>query len=111
MKTIGRCMMKISFFVWLAILIGGYFIYGSIVSKISGPDDRVPPAVSMEDGVDYVVMLTWRIFLIQLLNIAGLGPIWGTIGGAMWGPASSYGLLSVPYSRAVSMISLQDSCQ
>ena len=91
MKTIGRCMMKgyfmISFFVCLAILIGGYFIYGSIVSKISGPDDRVPPAVSMEDGVDYVVMPTWRIFLIQLLNIAGLGPIWGAIGGAMWGPS------------------------
>ena len=46
MKTIGRCMMKISFFVWLAILIGGYFIYGSIVSKIFGPDDRVPLGTS-----------------------------------------------------------------
>ena len=77
----------ISFFVCLAILIGGYFIYGGFVSKVFGPDDRVTPAVSMEDGVDYVVMPTWRIFLIQLLNIAGLGPIWGAIGGAMWGPS------------------------
>ena len=67
----------ISFFVCLAILIGGYFFYGEFVSKVFGPDDRVTPAVSMEDGVDYVVMPTWRIFLIQLLNIAGLGPIWG----------------------------------
>ena len=77
----------ISFFVCLALLIGGYFIYGGFVSKTFGPDDRVTPAVSMEDGVDYVVMPTWRIFLIQLLNIAGLGPIWGAVGGAMWGPS------------------------
>ena len=77
----------ISFFVCLAILIGGYFIYGGFVSKVLGPADRVTPAVSMEDGVDYVVMPTRRIFLIQLLNIAGLGPIWGAIGGAMWGPS------------------------
>lgn len=77
----------ISFFVCLAILIGGYFIYGGFVSKVFGLDDRVTPAVSMEDGVDYVVMPTWRIFLVQLLNIAGLGPIWGAIGGAMWGPS------------------------
>ena len=62
----------ISFFVCLAILIGGYFIYGKYVSNVFGPDDRETPAISMEDGVDYVVMPTWRIFLIQLLNIAGL---------------------------------------
>ena len=77
----------ISFFVCLAILIGGYFIYGKFVSNVFGPDDRETPAVTMEDGVDYVVMPTWRIFLIQLLNIAGLGPIWGAVGGAMWGPS------------------------
>ena len=77
----------ISFFVCLAILIGGYFIYGKYVSNVFGPDDRETPAVTMEDGVDYVVMPTWRIFLIQLLNIAGLGPIWGAVGGAMWGPS------------------------
>ena len=77
----------ISFFVCLALLIGGYFVYGGFVSKTFGPDDRETPAVTMEDGVDYVVMPTWRIFLIQLLNIAGLGPIWGAVGGAMWGPS------------------------
>lgn len=77
----------ISFFVCLAILVIGYFAYGKFVSNTFGPDDRETPAVTMEDGVDYVVMPTWRIFLIQLLNIAGLGPIWGAVGGAMWGPS------------------------
>jgi len=77
----------ISFFVCLAILIAGYFLYGKFVTKTFGPDDRETPAVTMEDGVDYVVMPTWRIFLIQLLNIAGLGPIWGAVGGALWGPS------------------------
>ena len=77
----------ISFFVCLAILIGSYFVYGKYVSDTFAPDDRETPAVTMEDGVDYVVMPGWRIFLIQLLNIAGLGPIWGAVGGAMWGPA------------------------
>lgn len=77
----------ISFFSCLFILIAGYFIYGKYVSNVFGPDDRQTPAVTMEDGVDYVVMPTWRIFLIQLLNIAGLGPIWGAVGGALWGPS------------------------
>ena len=77
----------ISFFVCLALLIAGYFVYGGFVSKTFGPDDRETPAVTMEDGVDYVVMPTWRIFLVQLLNIAGLGPIWGAVGGALWGPS------------------------
>ena len=77
----------ISFLVCLAILIIGYFVYGNIVEKVFGPDDRETPAVALEDGVDYVVLPEWRIFMIQLLNIAGLGPIWGAVGGAMWGPS------------------------
>ena len=77
----------ISFFVCLIILIGGYFIYGKLVTNVFEPDDRPTPAITMEDGVDYVVMPSWRIFLIQLLNIAGLGPIWGAVGGAKWGPS------------------------
>ncbi len=76
----------VSFFICLAILIAGYFTYGKFVEKTFGPDDRETPAVTLEDDVDYIVMPEWRIFLIQLLNIAGLGPIWGAVGGAMWGP-------------------------
>lgn len=77
----------VSFFVCLAVLIIGYVVYGKVVQKNFGPDDRTTPAVSMSDGSDYVVMPTWRIFLVQLLNIAGLGPIYGALAGAMWGPS------------------------
>lgn len=76
----------ISFFVCLAALIGGYLIYGKIVENNFQPDDRDTPAIALADGSDYVVMPKWRIFLIQLLNIAGLGPIYGAIAGALWGP-------------------------
>lgn len=64
----------ISFLICLAILIGGYFIYGSLVERTFGPDDRETPAVKINDGVDYVVLPQWKLFMIQLLNIAGLGP-------------------------------------
>ena len=76
----------ISFFVCLAILIGGYFTYGKLVEKTYAPDDRETPAVAINDGVDYVVLPQWKLFLIQLLNIAGLGPIFGALSGAIWGP-------------------------
>ncbi|WP_026525985.1 carbon starvation CstA family protein [Butyrivibrio sp. MB2005] len=75
----------ISFFVCLGVLIAGYFVYGAIVTKIYGPDDRETPAVRINDGVDFVVMPKWKLFLIQLLNIAGLGPIYGALAGAQWG--------------------------
>ena len=77
----------ISFFVCLAILIVGFFIYGKFTEKVFDSDDRKPPALSMTDGVDYVPMSTPRVFLIQLLNIAGLGPIFGALAGACWGPS------------------------
>ena len=77
----------ISFFVCLFLLIGGFFVYGKIAEKVFGPDDRRTPAIAMEDGADYVPMGTARIFLIQLLNIAGLGPIFGALAGAAWGPS------------------------
>ena len=76
----------ISFFVCLLILIGGYFIYGRLVENTFAPDDRETPAVRINDGVDYVVMPQWKLFLVQLLNIAGLGPIFGAMQGALWGP-------------------------
>lgn len=76
----------ISFFICLAILIIGYFTYGKIVSDTFGPDDRETPAVAINDGVDFVVMPQWKLFLVQLLNIAGLGPIFGALQGALWGP-------------------------
>ena len=76
----------ISFLICLAILIGGYFIYGSLVERTFGPDDRETPAVKINDGVDYVVLPQWKLFMIQLLNIACLGPIFGALQGALWGP-------------------------
>ena len=78
----------ISFFVCLAILIIGYCLYSKLVEKIFGPEfDRKTPALVHPDGVDYMPMKPWRSFLVQLLNIAGLGPIFGALSGAIWGPS------------------------
>ncbi|OFX38375.1 MAG: carbon starvation protein CstA [Bacteroidetes bacterium GWA2_32_17] len=72
----------------LALLLG-YFFYGKLVEKIFGIDvNRKTPAETMTDGVDFVPLGWGRIFLIQFLNIAGLGPIFGAIAGAMWGPVA-----------------------
>lgn len=76
----------ISFIVSVAVLIAGYAVYGKIVEKNFAPDERETPAVSVNDGVDYVPMPTWKVFLVQLLNIAGTGPIFGALGGALFGP-------------------------
>ena len=79
----------VTFFIALAVLILGYFIYGKFVEKVFGIDpQRATPATTMADGVDYVPMEPWRIFLIQFLNIAGVGPIIGAIMGAQFGTAS-----------------------
>lgn len=64
----------LSFIICFALLIGGYFVYGKIVENTFAPDDRETPAVRINDGVDYVVMPQWKLFLVQLLNIAGLVP-------------------------------------
>ena len=79
----------ITFFISIAILVAAYFIYGSFVEKQFGIDPSRPtPAITQEDGVDFVVLPRWKIFLIQFLNIAGLGPIFGAIAGALWGPVA-----------------------
>ena len=78
----------ITFTLALVALIAGYFIYGAYVDRIFGPDDRETPALTINDGVDYIPLPTWKIFMIQFLNIAGLGPIFGAIMGAQFGTAS-----------------------
>ena len=76
----------LTFIICIAILVLGYVFYGKRVDAIFGSDDRVTPAVAINDGVDFVPMKGWKIFLIQLLNIAGLGPIFGALNGALFGP-------------------------
>ena len=79
----------VTFSVALALLIVGYIVYGGFVNRIFAPDaERATPAVTMNDGVDYMPLPTWKIFMIQFLNIAGLGPIFGAIMGAQFGTAS-----------------------
>ncbi len=78
-----------SFVIALAVLIGGYFVYGAIAERVFGVEPSRPtPAIEKADGVDFTPMPTWKVFLIQFLNIAGLGPIFGAIMGVMFGPAA-----------------------
>lgn len=76
----------ITFLCAVVLLIAGYFLYGRLVERVFRPDDRPTPAAAHPDGVDYVPMKTWRVFLVQLLNIAGTGPIFGALMGAVFGP-------------------------
>ena len=78
----------ISFILSLIALVLGYFIYGKFVEKVFGPDDRPTPAVAKADGVDFIAMPNWKVFMIQFLNIAGTGPIFGAILGAKFGPVA-----------------------
>ena len=79
----------LSFTIAMVVLIIGYFTYGKFVARVFGQDPGRPtPVHRMADGVDYVELPTWKIFLIQFLNIAGLGPIFGAIMGVMFGPAA-----------------------
>ena len=78
----------ISFTLSLIALVIGYLLYGRFVERVFAPDDRMTPAVAKADGLDYIVLPNWKIFMIQFLNIAGTGPIFGAIMGAKFGPAS-----------------------
>lgn len=76
----------VSLLIAFAVLIIGYFAYSRVTEKVFGIDDRKTPAVEINDGVDCVPMKTWKAFLVQLLNIAGTGPIFGALMGAVFGP-------------------------
>lgn len=76
----------VTFFIALAALILGFAVYAKVVERLLPPDERKTPAIDHPDGVDYIPLPLWKSFLIQLLNIAGLGPIFGALSGALWGP-------------------------
>ncbi len=79
----------ITFIVSVLLLVAGYFVYGKIVERYLGVDpSRKTPAYEKTDGVDFTPMPTWKVFVIQFLNIAGLGPIFGAVTGAAFGPAA-----------------------
>lgn len=78
-----------SFIICIIALVLGYILYGRFVERVFGPDpSRVTPAFEKKDGVDYVPMPAWRVYMVQFLNIAGTGPIFGAIMGAKFGPSS-----------------------
>ncbi len=76
----------ISFILALLALIAGFVFYSKVIVRIFAPDDTVTPAYKINDGVDYMPLPLWKLFLIQLLNIAGTGPIFGALSGALFGP-------------------------
>lgn len=79
----------LSFLLCIVALILGYSLYGAFVDRVFSPDpNRVTPAISKTDGVDFIPLPTWKVFMIQFLNIAGTGPIFGAIMGAKFGPSS-----------------------
>ena len=78
-----------SFIISLLALVAGYVLYGRFVEKVFRPDyNRQTPALAQTDGVDYVPMPAWKLYMIQFLNIAGTGPVFGAIMGAKFGPSS-----------------------
>jgi len=79
----------VTFLASISLLVLGYIFYGRFMDRFFGMDPgRVTPAISVNDGIDYVPLPPWKIFMIQFLNIAGLGPIFGAILGAMYGPVA-----------------------
>ena len=87
-----------TFIIGLVILVGGAALYGKFCEKVFGPDDRQTPAYTKEDGVDYVPMKGWKNSLINLLNIAGTGPIFGPIQGILFGPIA---FITIPIGNII----------
>lgn len=83
----------VTFLIGLAILLVGGIVYGNYCEKVFGPDDRPTPATTKADGVDFVEMKSWKNSLVELLNIAGTGPILGPIQGILFGPIA---FLTIP---------------
>ena len=80
---------SVYFLLATAALIVGYIVYGTFVAKVFGQNAQRPtPAITNADGVDFVAMPAWKVWLVQLLNIAGVGPVFGPILGALYGPAA-----------------------
>ena len=106
----------VTFLVSILLLVAGYFVYGRFVERFFGSaPDRQTPAYARQDGVDFIPMPTWKVFVIQFLNIAGLGPIFGAIMGAAYGPAAYiwivFGciLMGAVHDFFAGMMSLRDS--
>ena len=79
----------ITFSAAIVCLLAGYFLYGALVERVFSPDGKSDmPCYSKRDGVDYIPIPAWRVFLIQFLNIAGTGPIFGAIMGILFGPSA-----------------------
>lgn len=87
-----------TFIIGLVILLGGGFLYGSFCEHVFEPDERETPAYAKQDGIDYVPMKTWKNSLINLLNIAGTGPIMGPIQGILFGPVA---FLAIPIGNVI----------
>lgn len=89
----------VSFLLSLVALVLGYLFYGKFVAHVFGPDDRPTPAVTKADGVDFIVLPSWKIFMIQFLNIAGTGlslaPSW-VHGMVLWPISGLYWAVSLP---------------
>ena len=100
------------FFFCVALLLAGYFFYSRVIERIFVINpNRQTPAYTMNDGVDYMPMSKTKIWLIQLLNIAGTGPIFGPILGALYGPvAVSYTHLDVYKRQVLSLCTLHHKC-
>ena len=88
----------ITFIIGLVMLFGGAALYGKLCEKVFGPDDRQAPAYTKNDGVDYVPMKGWKNSLINLLNIAGTGPILGPIQGILFGPIA---FITIPIGNVI----------
>ena len=104
-----------TFLISIALLITGYFTYGKYLEKVIGIDiNRPTPAKSLADGIDYKEMKTWRVYVIQFLNIAGLGPIFGAIMGAAYGPIAYLWIvlgcvfMGAAFDYTVGMLSVQN---